>query len=602
MKLKIRDKFIIYATIILFLLTSLFTYSILELQKRHKTEELQEKMDNVSKRLATINKIPLWNIDYKNLKTNLDSFLSDPDIVKISVVDRNGIIINSEEKYEADNIISREVTVNYQNQKLGTLKIYFTKLHLQQSIDNIRNQLLLWALAIYIVMVVIIVIISNMLTEPLTKLIHNINELDFNKPEELSTGLEKTDLQEVDMLLSSYQEMVGELSAAFEELEAKTERLNQSYQEVEKVNKNLQEIISLSSSLSSSVFSEEREEFLHDLLEKANNLVPAADYGSIYLIEEGQINYVDAIGHDIEKLKELELEKKYFEIGEQEVVIVDNLLKDVNLELGVKNYSKFYDATKNMKSSLIFKLQVNDQWQGGISLDIAADSKEEFNVESIETIKAFGNLASAFLTMKNHRAVQEKFQQELIMSFINLLELYDKYTKGHSQGVANICAQIASGMDLDSKTINLAYWSGMLHDIGKILVDKDILNKPAKLTAEEYEAIKQHSNYGYQVLKDSSSEELRSIAKYIRYHHERWDGQGYPLGLQEGEIPLISQIIAVADTWNTMRTDRPYREKLSRAKARQELQENSGTQFSPQVVDAFLELLKCDRQQKSCII
>ena len=188
------------------------------------------------------------------------------------------------------------------------------------------------------------------------------------------------------------------------------------------------------------------------------------------------------------------------------------------------------------------------------------------------------------------------------MSFIKLLELYDKYTKGHSQGVANICARIAAGMGLDNDTINIAYWSGMLHDIGKILVDKDILNKPAKLTDEEYEQIKYHSNYGYQVLKESSSVELKSIAKYIRYHHERWDGKGYPEGLQGGEIPLISQIICVADTWNTMRTDRPYREKLSREKAIQELEENRGSQFAPEVVDVFLDLLKCNRQQKSCII
>ena len=188
------------------------------------------------------------------------------------------------------------------------------------------------------------------------------------------------------------------------------------------------------------------------------------------------------------------------------------------------------------------------------------------------------------------------------MSFIKLLELYDKYTKGHSQSVANLCSEIAEGMELDNETINLAYWSGMLHDIGKILVDKDILNKPAKLTDEEYEKIKYHSNYGYQVLKESSSAELRSIAKYIRYHHERWDGAGYPDGLKEEEIPLISQIICVADTWNTMRTDRPYREKLSREKSIQELEENRGTQFAPQVVDVFLDLLESDKREGRCII
>ncbi|MBM7557436.1 HD-GYP domain-containing protein [Halanaerobacter jeridensis] len=603
MKLKIRDKFIIHVTLILFLLTSLFTYSILELQKRNKKKVLEQKINRDLRALSTINQIPLWNVEYKTMKKNLNSFLEDPDIVRISVFDHSGAeVIDLEKEYNIKTVIKKKAAVNYQNQKIGLIEVYFTTRYLEESIDKMRNHLLLWALAIYIVMVTIIVIISNMVTEPLNRLAHNIHELDFNNPEKLTTGIEKTDLQEVDMLLSSYQEMVGELAAAFEELDAKTERLNQSYQEVEKVNKNLQEIISLSSSLSSSVFAEEKEEFLHDLLEKANSLISEADYGSIYLVEEGKINYIDAIGHNLEQLQELDLNKENFEISNEEVVIIDNISEEENLSLDSETENKFYNATKKMKSSLIFKLCVNDKWKGGISLDIAEGSEAEFEAEAIESITAFGNLASAFLTMKNHRDIHEKFQQELIMSFIKLLELYDKYTKGHSQGVANLCFEIAEGMGLDEETVNLAYWSGMLHDIGKILVDKDILNKPSRLTDDEYEEIKYHSNYGYQVLKESSSSELRTIANYIRYHHERWDGGGYPEGLAGEEIPLISRIICVADTWNTMRTDRPYREKLSRVKAIEELKDNKGTQFAPEVVDVFLDLLNCDKNQNKCII
>ncbi|AZO96650.1 HD-GYP domain-containing protein [Halocella sp. SP3-1] len=177
----------------------------------------------------------------------------------------------------------------------------------------------------------------------------------------------------------------------------------------------------------------------------------------------------------------------------------------------------------------------------------------------------------------------------MILSIINILEIHDKYTKGHSENVAEISALIAREMNYPEKEIKVIEWAGLVHDIGKILISNSILNKPGRLSRKEFEQIKQHPVWGYEVLV--GSDELKEIATYIRHHHERWDGTGYPDQLSGEEIPKIARIIALADSWDTMRSDRVYRQKLSLNTARQELIDNKGTQFDPEIVDIALELI-----------
>ncbi len=185
--------------------------------------------------------------------------------------------------------------------------------------------------------------------------------------------------------------------------------------------------------------------------------------------------------------------------------------------------------------------------------------------------------------------MQKKFQKEIILSIINILELHDKYTKGHSENVVEISATIARELGFSQEQITQVYWAGLVHDIGKILVDCSILNKPDKLTREEYSQIKQHSVWGYKVL--NNSEELEEIANFIRHHHEWWDGSGYSDGLAGQEIPQVFRIIGVADAWDTMRSNRVYRNKLSKQTAIQELKEGRGVQFAPEIVDIMLKLI-----------
>jgi HD-GYP domain-containing protein (c-di-GMP phosphodiesterase class II) len=129
----------------------------------------------------------------------------------------------------------------------------------------------------------------------------------------------------------------------------------------------------------------------------------------------------------------------------------------------------------------------------------------------------------------------------------------------------------------------------MLHDIGKIGIDNSILNKPGKLSKNEWEIMKKHSEIGYRIAM--SSPELEPIAEYILAHHERWDGNGYPQGLKGEEIPLLSRILAVVDSYDAMTEDRVYRKAMTHQAAIEEIKKNAGTQFDPNIAQIFIDSL-----------
>ena len=129
-----------------------------------------------------------------------------------------------------------------------------------------------------------------------------------------------------------------------------------------------------------------------------------------------------------------------------------------------------------------------------------------------------------------------------------------------------------------------------LHDIGKVGIDENILNKPGKLTRDEWREMKKHPEIGYRIAM--ASPELMSVAEFILSHHERWDGKGYPRGLKGKEIPTLARIIAITDAYDAMMTDRPYRKALSKEEALQEIRNNAGTQFDPEIAEAFVKMMK----------
>lgn len=187
--------------------------------------------------------------------------------------------------------------------------------------------------------------------------------------------------------------------------------------------------------------------------------------------------------------------------------------------------------------------------------------------------------------------IQTKSQYvETVDALMLAMEARDKYTEGHSKRVAEISASIAKELKYSEWKIEQLNMAALLHDVGKIGIDDQILNKPGKLTNEEFDIIKTHPEIGYNILKDLKN--LENILPIIRHHHERYDGQGYPDGRKVEELSLDIFIIQLADSIDAMATDRPYRKALNHNVIIEEIKKHSGSQFHPKVVEAYFKILE----------
>ena len=167
-------------------------------------------------------------------------------------------------------------------------------------------------------------------------------------------------------------------------------------------------------------------------------------------------------------------------------------------------------------------------------------------------------------------------------------------TVDHSQTVARYCELIAREMGLDATTVERVRLAGLLHDVGNVAISNLVLNKPGPLSPEEWTEIRRHSEIGARILANAR---LGDIGEWVLAHHERVDGEGFPFGLSNGSIPLEARILAVADAFEAMTSDRPHRAAFSIEEATEELQRNAGTQFDADVVVALLNALALQSSQ-----
>jgi putative nucleotidyltransferase with HDIG domain len=188
------------------------------------------------------------------------------------------------------------------------------------------------------------------------------------------------------------------------------------------------------------------------------------------------------------------------------------------------------------------------------------------------------------------RIKERKVILNSIMQIVKIMEAKDVYTAGHSMRVADYSENIARNLRLNEYDIEIVRNLASLHDIGKVQIDLSILNKSTRLTDRDWDEIKKHPLVSYEVVKQIDF--LRAAAESVLYHHERVDGSGYPFGKKGEEIPLFAKILCVADSYDAMTTDRPYRPALTVQESINELAKNKGAQFDSSTCDAMIEILK----------
>ena len=203
--------------------------------------------------------------------------------------------------------------------------------------------------------------------------------------------------------------------------------------------------------------------------------------------------------------------------------------------------------------------------------------------------------SAAIENAKLYEDLKATFQQT-IKGLASAIDKMDRYTSGHSERVAAYAQILAIKLGLPEEQVEITRQAALMHDIGKIGCVLN-LNKAGKLSTEDYETFKRHPGYGREILEPIKF--LHPILPGVHAHHERWDGKGYPIGLEGREIPLIARIISVADTYDAMTSDRSYRRALPHEVAINEIERCAGSQFDPDCAHPFAEAIENDRDEKS---
>jgi len=262
-----------------------------------------------------------------------------------------------------------------------------------------------------------------------------------------------------------------------------------------------------------------------------------------------------------------------------EAVITYNAAQDQRFEAGASIIAQ------NIASAMCAPLRHQDETLGVVYVDTRSTTNA-FTQSDLELLVAVSGPAA--IAIRNAQYVQkiQKAYQDTLVALANAVELRDHYTVGHTWRVTNFALEMAKEMGWPQEKLEEVEMGGVLHDVGKISIDDAILRKPGGLTDDEYEIMKIHPERGARLMQDI--EALVPLIPYCLYHHERYDGKGYPYGLAGEEIPIEGRLLAVADTFDAMTSSRPYRKGLDPEFAIGEIEKSKGTQLDPACADALI--------------
>jgi response regulator RpfG family c-di-GMP phosphodiesterase len=280
------------------------------------------------------------------------------------------------------------------------------------------------------------------------------------------------------------------------------------------------------------------------------------------------------------------------------VTLSRTVVNDV-LEKGISAYTddaladERYGAGESIvrhriRSVMCAPMRTTEEILGVLYVD--SQTTREFSEAELELLAAVGNQAGIALHRARLMAEVERLFLDVMKAIASIIDAKDGYTHKHSERVAAFGVRLAQQLGFDADSRSVVELSGLLHDVGKIGVPDAILNKPGKLTDSEFKEMRLHPLHGARILSNIQSQKVVSLLPGVKYHHERWDGKGYPEGLAGEEIPLLGRLLGVADFLDALTSDRSYRKGLTLEEALQMVKELEGKAFDPVVVKAAVEL------------
>ena len=323
---------------------------------------------------------------------------------------------------------------------------------------------------------------------------------------------------------------------------------------------------------------------------------------NIHMEDMGYGFLVDGTGMVVAHYDDAEKGKQY-PLNEEQAYLIKKIYE-------VNNGS--FTATIDGEKCTVFTETVMDEWH---VLMIVSNTKlfheirEKVLIEALICLAVFAIMvlfcAVAYRQTMTHQKKEEESRNKLnhlndviIKALAYAIDAKDRYTSGHSQRVANYSVEIARRLGKTDEEQNVIYHAALLHDVGKIRVPEMLINKPGKLTEEEFNQIIPHPICSYHILKNIYED--NSIAFGAKFHHERYDGKGYPDGLSGENIPEVARIIGVADSYDAMASNRSYRKALPQQVVKEEIEKGKGTQFDPKIADIMLQMIEEDKKYEMC--
>ena len=345
-----------------------------------------------------------------------------------------------------------------------------------------------------------------------------------------------------------------------------------------------------------STFTEESQgfgrEYLRSMFEIACELYPRFDRASCTVVNGRFVEFVAVKGYDRKQLNGLRLLADRFKWDFETPEVIENL--DFTLLTDSPHKVEEYINTHGaIQKSLQFTVMIGENKLAGMSFDLYENSKFDFTERDIHNYESFQKLMNSYYKIAILNTEKDILRDDIVLSLVRTLELYDLYTSGHSEQVARLCYEFGKELNLPNDELQELFWSGIVHDIGKIGMPADVLNLSRRLTDEEYNMVKQHPQNGYNILSRSKS--LEKIADVVLHHHEWYNGRGYPYGIAGEDIPYHSRILHVCDAVDSMAKDRVYRKALTEDQIIRELDEGRGEQFDPETADLMIKIIESGR-------